>query len=339
MQTVTDGSRTDRGIDNCLTQITLVDDGEPCYNGTISMDILRYGMGKFLLICNPVAGNGASKTALTALTRALDAANAEYEVRLTEYPQHATNLARASVGSYDCIVAVGGDGTVHEVALGLIGTQQPMGIVPCGTGNDFVRPTAIPADPAQAADVLLHGQTVPIDTGLVNGEPFVNVAGFGFDVDVLDQVEFYKKRIKNGSLAYLMGLLRSITKPTLRKATITVDGGEPFEKDVLLIAAGNGTDFGAGMKVTPLADFRDGLLDVCIIHDTKFPKLLAVLPKFLKGQHIGSKYVTYTKARTVTAVCEPASRLDIDGERENSTPVTFEIRPNSLLLRVAGGNA
>lgn len=295
-------------------------------------------MGKLLLICNPVAGNGASENALTALRAALDAANAEYEVRLTEYPQHATAIARASVGAYDCIVAVGGDGTVHEVALGLIGTEQAMGIVPCGTGNDFVRPTAIPADPALAADVLLHGVTLPIDTGLVNGEPFVNVAGFGFDVDVLDRVEYYKTRIKNGSVAYLMGLLRAIVKPTLRRTTVSIDGAEPFEKDVLLIAAGNGTDFGAGMKVTPLADFRDGLLDVCIIHDTHFPKMLTVLTKFLKGKHIGSKYVTYTKAKKITAVCEPASRLDIDGERENSTPVTFEIRPNSLMLRVAGAS-
>lgn len=258
-------------------------------------------MGKLLLICNPVAGNGASENALTALRAALDAANAEYEVRLTEYPQHATAIARASVGAYDCIVAVGGDGTVHEVALGLIGTEQAMGIVPCGTGNDFVRPTAIPADPALAADVLLHGVTLPIDTGLVNGEPFVNVAGFGFDVDVLDRVEYYKTRIKNGSVAYLMGLLRAIVKPTLRRTTVSIDGAEPFEKDVLLIAAGNGTDFGAGMKVTPLADFRDGLLDVCIIHDTHFPKMLTVLTKFLKGKHIGSKYVTYTKAKKITA--------------------------------------
>ncbi len=297
-------------------------------------------MKKLLLICNPVAGNGASSAALVEVRSILDSLGVDYDARLTQYPLHATELAREGAqGGYGLICAIGGDGTVREVALGLLGTGIPMGIVPCGTGNDFVRPLGIPTDIEAAVDILLNGCNRAVDAGAANEQRFVNVAGFGFDVDVLDHVEHYKKKIPNGQLAYLAGLLRAIVKPTLRKTVITIDDGEPFTKNALLVAAGNGSHFGGGMMVTPLADPSDGLLDICIIHDTEFPKMLAVLPKFLKGKHLGTKYVTYLKAKKMTAVCEPVSRLDVDGERIAGTPVTISILDKALTVRVKAAQA
>ena len=104
---------------------------------------------------------------------------------------------------------------------------------------------------------------------------------------------------------------------------------------MLLIAAGNCRFFGGGMEVTPNADPADGLLDFCIIHDVDFWGALSVLPKFMKGKHLGSKYVTYRKDTSCSVECEPVSRIEVDGERMDGTPVTFRVLNKALKVRLA----
>jgi diacylglycerol kinase family enzyme len=99
---------------------------------------------------------------------------------------------------------------------------------------------------------------------------------------------------------------------------------------VLIIAAGNGTHFGGGMMVTPKADPFDGLLDICVINNISKLRAYTILPKFMKGEHLSTKFVTYFKTTELTAVCEPASLLDVDGDILPGTPVTFKILPKSL---------
>jgi len=168
-----------------------------------------------------------------------------------------------------------------------------------------------------------------MDAAMANDLLYFNVAGFGFDVDVLRYVEIYKKRMKNGSLAYLRGLLTALLHLNSRKTKISWPGGS-MEADVLIIAAGNGTHFGGGMMVTPKADPFDGLLDICVITNISKLKAYMILPKFMKGEHLSTKYVTYFKTTELTAVCEPASLLDVDGDILPGTPVTFKILPKSL---------
>ena len=193
----------------------------------------------------------------------------------------------------------------------------------------MVRPLAIPRDPLAALDVALNGTPRQMDAGMANNEMFFNIAGFGFDVDVLDYTEIYKKKYKNGSLAYVRGLLRALTNLKLRKTTITTPEGQTV-KNALILAAGNGTHVGGGMMVTPEADPFDGLLDVCILHDVTLFPAIGLMLKFMKGKHLGLKYTTYFRTTELTATCEPASRLDIDGEVLPGTPVTFKILPKAL---------
>ncbi|OKZ39949.1 MAG: hypothetical protein BHV68_09250 [Bacteroidales bacterium 43_8] len=148
-----------------------------------------------------------------------------------------------------------------------------------------------------------------------NDNLYFNVAGFGFDVDVLDETEFFKTRCKNGSIAYLRGLFASVKHLKSRKTQITwTDAGgavQQIERNVLLIAAGNGTHFGGGMNVTPKADPFDGLLDICVIHDVTKAALLRVLPLFLRGKHLRTRYVTYFRAKELTSACDPVSRIEV----------------------------
>ena len=286
------------------------------------------------LVWNPVAGNGAAVKAYEAVTRELATRGVPFESSKSEYPGHAVELAKQAMeNGAKKIAAIGGDGTIREVASALLNTDVPLGIISCGTGNDIVRPLKIPNDPLQALEVVLSGEPRHMDAAMANDLLYFNVAGFGFDVDVLHYVEIYKKKMKNGSLAYLRGLISAIANLQSRKTKITWPGGS-MEEDVLIIAAGNGTHFGGGMMVTPNADPFDGQLDICVMHGVKKRDALTLLPKFLKGNHVGTKFVTYFRTTELTAVCEPSSLLDVDGDVLPGTPVTFRILPQSLWVVV-----
>ena len=286
------------------------------------------------LIWNPVAGNGAALKAYQLVTDALAERGISFTSEKSAYAGNATELAKEAVANgVKKIVVLGGDGTIREVAMALINTDIPLGIISCGTGNDIVRPLKIPNDPLLALDVALGGEVRQMDAAMANDLLYFNVAGFGFDVDVLRYVEIYKKRMKNGSLAYMRGLLTALLHLSTRKTQISWPGGS-MEAEVLIIAAGNGTHFGGGMMVTPKADPFDGLLDICIINNVSKLKAYLILPKFLKGEHLTTKYVTYFKTTELTAVCEPASLLDVDGDMLPGTPVTFKILPKALQVIV-----
>ena len=286
---------------------------------------------KLHIIWNPVAGNGAAVKAYALVSAALDERGIPFTSAKSAYPGNSVELARAALADgCERIVALGGDGTVREVASALVGTEAMMGIIPCGTGNDMSRPLGIAKEPIAALDTVLHGTVRKMDACMANNELFFNVAGFGFDVDVLDYTEIYKKKTKNGSIAYLRGLLRAVAGLTRRRTVITWPDGR-MEKDVLLLAAGNGTHFGGGMPVTPEADPFDGLMDICVMHDVTRLTVLRLLMKFLKGKHLAEKkYITYFRTAELTAQCEPFSRLDVDGEVLPGTPVTFKVLPQSL---------
>ena len=289
-------------------------------------------MGDLHIVWNPVAGNGAALKAYAAVTGALDEAGIPFTAAKSAYPGHAVELARqAVIAGHEKIIALGGDGTMREVAMAVYNTDATMGIIPCGTGNDMARPLGISTDPLRALDVVLHGERRLMDAAMANDELFFNVAGFGFDVDVLDYTELYKKKYKNGSIAYLRGLLRALTGMRNRKTKITWPGGS-VEYDVLLLVAANGTHIGGGMMVAPDADPFDGLLDVGVVHDTTKLAVISLLPRFLRGKRISEKYVTYFRAAELTAECDPASRIQVDGEVMPGTPVTFRILPEALWM-------
>ncbi|MBR4906405.1 MAG: diacylglycerol kinase family lipid kinase [Clostridia bacterium] len=295
-------------------------------------------MERYCLIANRTSGSGSAGAYIDRVKELLAARGVDFDIRETQRPGHATELAKAAVDEgFDVITVVGGDGTLRETAMSVVHTDRVLGLLPCGTGNDYARALGIPTDPEAALDILLNGETRTVDAGMANDQVFFNIAGFGFDVDVLDYTEEFKPKCRNGETAYRLGCLKAVLGLKLRKSTLTFPDGT-IEQNVLMAAAGVGTHFGGGMNVLPESDMSDGLLDVCVAHDVKRLGVLKLLPRFIKGKHIGLKCITYRKTTEVTVVCDPVSRIEVDGERMDGTPVTFRVLPGALRVRAPKKN-
>lgn len=289
-------------------------------------------MSTLHFIFNPVAGSGASTQAFAQMEKLLKARNIDYSFSRSEYPGHAIELTRqALLADHECIVAVGGDGTVREVAMEMVGSAVPMGMFPCGTGNDMVRALKIPREPEAVLDILLNAAPKLMDAAEANGKLFFNVGGFGFDVDVLVNTERYKKRLK-GMAAYMAGLFHSLSRLHLIPVRVTTPE-ETFTCNALMVTACNGTHFGGGMNAAPLADPTDGLLDICIATDVNRASILPLLAKFVKGRHLDLPVIRYFKATEITVDAGKALPVQVDGEVVEQTPITFRIRPGALLAK------
>ena len=281
-------------------------------------------------IINPIAGGGGVLDKFAEAKAVLNINNDE-DCIFTEHEHQAKQLAESAYQNGErFIVAVGGDGTVNEVASALYDKPDAiMGILPFGTGNDFAKAVNIPSEPEAAARVLTDGAAHRMDVGLANGTPFINVAGIGFDVDVLINTEKYKKRFHKGMLPYFLGIIKTLLHIKKLPAVITSDGKEQ-QKNILLCAVGNGTHYGGGMAVTPKALTDDGLFDVCVIKNACLPRLLLILPGFIKGRHLKSKLVDYYRASEVKINCARLP-LQLDGEvGVEHAPVEYKILPQAL---------
>ena len=287
-------------------------------------------MESYHIIWNPAAGK-SKDVVYRHVAERLTQAGVPFTAEMTEEPGHATELAKAAVAAGEKnVVVLGGDGSIREVASALVHTDTALGIIPCGSGNDLVRALGIPTDVDKAVDLLLAGTPHAMDAGQANEELFFNIAGFGFDVDVLVAVESYRYKMNNGSLAYLRGLIERLKCLTLYKTKITTPEGVCY-KNVLIVAAANGTHFGGGMQISPRSDLFDGKLSICIVHDVKWYHVPLVLPALLVGKHTRfKKLVTCFDTTELTAECETECRIEVDGEVMPGTPVTFRILPKAL---------
>ena len=282
-------------------------------------------------IVNPLAGGGVSAEKFSKLKALFEAKRHEYSCVYTERANQSTELANEAYSKGErFIVAVGGDGTINEVVSALYDKPDVvMGICPFGTGNDFARVLGLSSEPESTAEVLINGAPTPVDVGMAGSKPFANVAGIGFDVDVVINTEKYKGRY-NGMMPYLMGIVKSLLHLPSIPMKITADG-ETFEEKVAICAVGNGSHFGGGMAALPEADATDGLFDVCVIRHVSLPTLLRLLPLFIKGKHLGKKPVRYFRAKELKVECERRP-MQLDGELGEYAPVTFRVLHGALKI-------
>lgn len=288
-------------------------------------------MEKLAIIYNPASGAGSGRSVFEKLAEIL----MERDLDFTEYasaeqgaPKRLAN--QALIDGAKKIIVLGGDGTVREVAEAVAGTDAVLCIIPCGSGNDLARTLKIPADPKAALNVALNGKLIEMDAGRANGKWFFNVGGCGFDVDVLINEKKFHGIAKNGSVAYYLGLLRSLLHLNLREAEIAWPEGS-LKSNMLIAAAGNGAYFGGGMCICPGAVPNDGKLDCCVIHSVHWYNVPFILPKFLSGRHINDrKHVLYFRTSELTVNCSPGSQIELDGEIMPGSPVKFEIVPKAI---------
>ncbi len=276
---------------------------------------------RFAFVLNPQAGRGRARRVEDRLVRFLKSHSVNFTLERTKEPLHATRIAAQASNDYDVVVAVGGDGTVNEVANGVAGTNASMGILPAGSGNDFNKIVGVPSTLDAAIESLVHGVRKVFDIGHLHYQDsgdgaehqrhFMNSFGVGLDATVAD----YTRRIRwlRGVPLYLTAVARSLYRFQRPELDVTMDGWTGKQK-AFLLCAGNGMFEGGGFQLTPGADPHDALLEVCIIQDMPILKALPLIPKVLAGSHAEHSAVILRDTAEVTVRGEHPFALHVDGE-------------------------
>lgn len=284
-------------------------------------------------IINPAASNGKAPVVWTAVKEYLDTLGQHYQYSFSDSAEHVEQLAKEAAAFPEVIVvSVGGDGTLSRVARALAFTGVAMGVIPGGTGNDFIRSFRIPVEPIAACEVLLNGKTIPLDIGEVNGSRFVNVLGAGLDAEVTaDANRIFKKF--SGALGYLLALLKQLIMYKPQAVRITVDG-EVIETVAWLVSVANASYYGSGMKIAPHADPQDGKADVVIVGRLNRLKFLRLFPLVYKGEHVKHSAVQVIRGTTISIESHKPLHVHADGDLLTKTPLQIAMYQHALRLRV-----
>lgn len=295
------------------------------------------------VIVNPVAGANSTHRKWPRLSQLLKYVGLSFDYEYTEGVGHAMELAKTAVGGgYQYVVAVGGDGTVNEVANGILNSpgagSTTLGVVSTGTGSDFARSVGIPRNYVSACSSLTSSRRLLIDVGIVEyrskGQTlrrfFVNAAGVGFDAAVVEATERLPKYF-GGTIPYLAGLLRALCG--YRNKSVVLRIGDNVEATrVLSVMVANGGYLGGGMHVAPEASLNDNLLDVVVIGDVGKFDLLKSLPMVYKGTHGTHPKVSMEKAANISVESLERVLVHADGELLGEGPASFWLVPGALSI-------
>jgi diacylglycerol kinase (ATP) len=305
-----------------------------------------------LVIVNPRSGGGLSEARWARLVEGITDGIGPFDSVFTAGPRDATAIARQEAHSETgrrLIVAFGGDGTISEVADGILsvgaGGRCELGVIPRGTGGDFRRTLELPQDIAEAARRIRDGQTRVIDAGRARyvahdgteaTRHFVNVASFGFSSAVASRANASSKRF-GGKMAFLGATVRALLSYDNTDVWLQFDDQPRERRRVLLTAVGNGRYFGGGMKICPQASLDSGTLDVVVVGDFSRMDVLTKVGRLYDGSHLSLETVSNATASKLVAVPVEADALvpiELDGETPGRLPATFEILPGALRIRV-----
>ena len=265
------------------------------------------------IIVNPIGGKGKSLKALKEAEEVLKAHGALYTVHNTEYAGHATEIARELSRKPDTkLIVMGGDGSFNEVLNGIENFDNvTLGIVACGTGNDFIRASGHPSKVKDAVELILKNNVGYVDYIDLGTRRCLNVAGTGMDVDVL--VRYANMKAFKGKAKYDASLIDTLIHLNFHHLRLTIDGNT-MEKTVFMIGVGNGKCIGGGMPICANAIVDDGLLDVVLVNEIKKRQIPGMLLKFLKGKHIGQPCTEEYRAKEVCIECLDGGKIETDGE-------------------------
>lgn len=296
------------------------------------------------VIVNPNAGSGRGSREWDEISDLLKAAGIKFSSEFSQFKYNSIDLVKkAYQEGYRKFIAVGGDGTIHEVVSGImsLNTQDPdvlLAVIPVGTGNDWGREWGVTTDHKQAVELIAKGHSKiqdvaevhSIKNGKDNTRFMVNIGGLGFDANVCYKVDGYKDEGKTGNTLYIRGLLRAFFGYTNKRFKIDVDGERLYEGPVFSTAFGIGKFSGGGMMQTPEALPDDGLLEVTVIKKIPKLKVLFNIKKLFTGDIYTIKQVIHTKAREVHVETFPVAKVEVDGEAVGFCPVTVSMLPHAL---------
>jgi YegS/Rv2252/BmrU family lipid kinase len=298
---------------------------------------------RLLLIVNPRSANRSTGRNWRKLRKRLREVLPPFRAIRTAAPGDAARFAAKAAGRYDVVVAVGGDGTIGEVANGLLANGAggtALGLLPRGTGSDFVRTLEIPRDMEEAAALLAQGNRRQIDVGRAtftdfDGERssrwFVNAAEVGMGAMVCREVNRAKRRL-SGQAAFWWAILTTLRRYTPAVATVVTDDSPARELLLNNAWIANGCYSGGGMRTAPRARLDDGLLDAVLVEQASGWRRLAGLPKLRNGTFVDMPEVDYRQAARVEFAGETPIMVETDGDAVGTTPATFECLPGHLTV-------
>ena len=282
-------------------------------------------MHSILFIVNPISGSGHKESALKAIERYLDRDRFNSEICYTEYAGHGTEIAReAAARGIDIVVAVGGDGTVNEIAGAIVGTETALAIIPCGSGNGLARHLQIPMNPVSAVKFINTGTIARLDHGTINGRPFFCTCGVGFDAFISMK---FAEAGRRGPATYVEKTLVDGLRYKTETYRITLgdEEGNCHSVDAFLIACANASQYGNNAYIAPQASMRDGLLDVTVLEPFNLIEApIVVMQLFSKSLPSNSHVKCYRTNRLRIERTAPGP-AHCDGEPFN-TDAVIDIR-------------
>ncbi len=284
---------------------------------------------KIRFIINPISGTGKQKGIEKFMIKHLE----NFEIIYTQKAGDATRISKeAANDNIDAIIAVGGDGTVNECLIALVNTNTALGVIPCGSGNGFAYHIGMKRNIEKAVIQLKNTKIEVIDSCTANGFPFVNVSGIGFDSHIAN---LFLTLTKRGFVNYVKLVIRELSYKA-KEYTINYNNIERKVK-AYIIAFANASQYGNDTKISPMANFQDGLLDFVILKEFPKWKIPFFLLKVATGKAHLSKYVEIIQCQKMTISAEN-TLLHLDGEPfKASNPIVVTILPKSLKILMPNG--
>jgi len=293
---------------------------------------------RIFVVFNPHAGKGRGAQFVAPVLEALSAGGGEVDHGLTRAPGDEARLAREAVErGFGRIVAVGGDGTWSNVGNAILDSGKPaeLGLIPGGTGCDLAKSLGIPPRDIHACcRIILGGATRAIDVGKIEDKYFLNIAGFGYDVAVLE--DSWNVGYLEGSLLYLYCAVRQLGSYRGFRVETEVDGRALGGREMLMVIVANARIFGGGFKVAPWADLEDGRLDALSFANMGFVGRVSALVRLLLGRHTSHPQVSRETAERLVYRFEAPPAYETDGEwsQARSDELVIQSVPRALRVRV-----
>lgn len=283
-------------------------------------------MKRARIIYNPTSGREIFKKHLPEVLERLEIAGYETSCHATTCEGDATSAAKIAVErGFDVIIAVGGDGTLNEVVAGVsqYETRPKLGLIPMGTTNDFARAVHIPRKIDEALDIIIKGDTIPVDVGLINDERyFINIAAGGRITELTYEVPS-KMKTMLGQMAYYLKGIEMIPSIKSTHMRLEIDG-EVFDGNAMMFLCALTNSVGGFEKLAPDASINDGKFTVLILKECSLADFVRLATLALRGEHLNDPLVVYRKASRVVIASDKEVHLNLDGEYGGDAPATFQ---------------
>jgi len=306
-------------------------------------------LDKVHVIVNPYSARGKTQYRWENIKTVIRHYFSEFKYIFTEKPNQATEIARELLtDGFDLIIGIGGDGTLNEITNGffsgkskqVINEEASLGIIPSGTGSDFIRYLKIPRDFKKSVELIKNSKRKKIDVGKITfpgtgreQKFFINIADFGLGADVIKTLSEVPES-KRGPLSYYTGLLSTLKSYQSKNVRIVIDDKQEISGKFLIGAVANGGIFGGGMMIAPNAEVNDGYFDLVLVKDMKKLEIIRNTPHLYRGTIVHNPKVEVYRAKRIEVTSPDDTHLEFDGELGGKIPARFEIIERVINFRI-----